>query len=162
MTTAQPIRRYPLPWPYELHAGTVTSVRHADPLRQRLAARIARVLAPVAQAAGAWVSAEALVRLERNPDTALRPGVVVVRGDAPYDGVVDEGVLLVVELDEERLEVWRDAGMGAVWLPRPRGVVVAAGAATRVVGADATLLLPGGDGGGVAAGDLCRLVAVSV
>lgn len=161
MTTVQDTYRYPLPWPYELHAGTVARTPGADHLRQRLAARIARALAPVAQTAGAWVSSEALVRLERDPDTTLRPPVVVAGGDVPYDGVVDDGVLLVVELDERRLDVWREAGVGVVWLPRSRSVVVAAGDTARVVGPDATLRLPGGTAGGVAAADLCRLAAVT-
>ena len=161
MTTAQNLNRYPLPWPYELRAGVVVRIAEADAHRRRLAARIARALDPAARTVPAWVSAEALVRVERSPDTALRPAVAVVRGDLPCDGVVDEGLLVVVELDHHRFEVWRDAGVGTVWLPQDRNVVVAAGDTTSLVEAGGRLRLPGSGTASIAAADICRLVAVS-
>lgn len=161
MTTAHDLVRAALPLPVELRAGVVTRLPVPAPAQVRLAARIARTLHVPAQAAGAWVSTEALIRVRQEPETALRPVVTVVAGPLPYDGVVDEGAALAVETDISRLALWREADTATVWVVQPGGVVVAAHGRQSVVEPGGDLTLPGGQSTRVPAADLCRLVAVS-
>lgn len=96
-----------------------------------VASRIARLLRPAAGAKGAWVSTEAGVRLATG--TILRPAVLVALGQLPYDGIVDDPVLLVVETDPDRVARWYDAGARAVWgSDGNAGLVVARGSRRRV------------------------------
>lgn len=160
MTTAHDLARGALPLPRELRSGVVQRLAVPDAARLRLAARIARALLPDAEAAGAWVSTEALIRLGRVPETALRPVVAVVVGPLPYDGVAEDHGAVAVELDMDRVALWREAA-ATVWVPRPDGVLVAAGGVSRLVAPDQDLALPGPARVPVAAADLCRLMAVS-
>lgn len=161
MITAHDLGSRPVAWPCELRSGSVTRLSNRGPGAARVAARLARALRPAAEAVGAWVSAEALVRLHRDPDTALRPTVAVVSGQLPYDGVVDEGLLLVVEVDLARADVWREAGVAGIWVPQTRCVLVVDGPSRRTVASDGILHLGGAAGADVAAADLCRVVGMS-
>lgn len=161
MTTAEELGRRAAPWPCELRRGVAHRLAEADPAAARVAARIGRVLLPAAEAAGAWVSTEALVRVERNPDTALHPAVAVAAGPLPYGGVIDAGLVVVVELDVRRVQTWLRWGAGPVWVPQARGVLVAEGTSTQIAPAGAQLALPGHAGAILAAAELCRVIAVS-
>lgn len=83
--------------------------------RRRNAARLARLLRPAAAAAGAWVSAEAAVRVA--PEQLWHPALVVALGDLPPDGVADSMPLLVVECDFERFGRWLEVPRARVWAP---------------------------------------------
>ena len=161
MTSAHQLGRRAVAWPCEVHGGITHRLARSDPAARRVASRIARVLQPSAESAGAWVSTEALIRVQRDPDTALRPAVAVVAGPLPYDGVVDAGVIALVELDVARLATWRAAGVGPVWVPQGRGVVVADATTTVVAQPDGELTLVGRSRVVLAAADLCRVVALS-
>lgn len=160
-TAAELVRRSS---PCELRRGAVHRLDDDARAPARVAARLARALQPAAEAADAWVSCEALIRVARNPDTALRPVVAVVDAPLPYDGVVDSGLLVVVELDPGRISTWRAARATTaptIWIPQARGVLVADATTTVVVANDRPLRLPGRAGATVAAADLCRLIGVS-
>lgn len=161
MTTAHDLGSRLVPWPCELREGSVARLEQAGPGTARIAARIGRALRPAAEAVGAWVSAEALIRIHRDPDTALRPTVAVVAGPLPYDGVVDDGLLLVVEVDLARADVWREAVVAPVWVPQSRCVLVVDGPSPRTVASDGVLRLTVAPGADVAAADLCRVVGMS-
>lgn len=161
MTTAEELGRRAVPWPCELRRGVTHRLAWGDPAAARVAARVARVLQPAAEAAGAWISTEALVRVECNPDTALRPAVAVAAGPLPYDGVIDAGLVVVVELDVRRVQTWLRWGCGPVWVPQARGVLLADGTSTDVVAAGTQLALPGHARATLAAADVCRVIAVS-
>lgn len=85
----------------------------ALPRPDAMATRIARLLRPAAEAAGAWVSTEAAVQLTGRP--LLRPAVVVVRGEPPYDGVATRPPLLVVEFDPAKVARWAGVRGTTVW-----------------------------------------------
>lgn len=102
------------------------------------AARIARALRGGAALAGAWVSTEAAVRTDNG--TVLRPAVVVATCDPPYDGILSDGVLLVVELHSEHVQRWSGAAVGAVWAPWGAGAVAISGTSARIVPAGGTLM----------------------
>jgi hypothetical protein len=161
MTTAAELGRATVPWRCELHRGTVRRLHEADGDSQRRAARLSRLLATTVEGSAAWVSVEALIRVERDPDTALRPAVAVVEGPLPYDGVVDTGLLVVVETDPRRLELWQDAGVHTIWVPRSRGVVVSVAGTSKVLAGEQELPVPGMGSRGLTAADLSRVMAVT-
>lgn len=105
------------------------------------AARLARQLMPGAVAAGAWVSTQAAYRAR--DDTVLRPAVMVVAGEPPYDGVVTGDVALVVELDARLVQRWDRFGVHTVWAPSGDGVVTLTGGTRRVLAASEVLTVPG-------------------
>lgn len=105
------------------------------------AARIARLLRPGAHAAGGWVSCEAVVRTAAG--ALLDPAVVVVSGEPPYDGIVEDGVLLVVETDADLAARWDATAAGTVWAPSADGAVIVHGGISRRVAADGQLTVAG-------------------
>ena len=106
-----------------------------------VASRIARLLRPAAVAKGAWVSTEGGVRVAA--DTVLRPAVMVALGPLPYDGIVDDPPLLVVETDPDRVARWYDVGARAVWGRSTSQAVVLARGGRRMVARDKHLTVPG-------------------
>ena len=100
------------------------------------ATRIARQLR-AGGSAGTWVSTEAGVRTATGE--VLRPAVLVATGEPPYDGIVADSVVLVVELDSQLAQRWRGARVGEVWAPCGGGAVCIRGAAARIVPAGDTL-----------------------
>ena len=102
------------------------------------ATRLARLLRPAAQTAGAWVSTQARVR---TPGQIFWPDLVVATGDLPVDGIVDGPPLLVVELTPAALLRWVDIAGAVVWGVGAEGAVVLADGA--VTPAAAQLTVPG-------------------
>ena len=94
------------------------------------AARIARHLRPAATAMDAWVSTEAAVR---TADGLLQPAAVVATGEPPYDGVITDGIVLVIELQPQLVGRWAVADVPEVWAPWGRGAVAITGANARIV-----------------------------
>lgn len=105
------------------------------------AARIARHLTGGAIAADAWVSTQAAYRLDAA--TLLRPAVMVVAGEPPYDGVVTGGVAAVIELDSRLAQRWLPCDVGVIWAPHGDGVIALAGGSRSVIAASAVLTVPG-------------------
>jgi hypothetical protein len=112
---------------------------HRRPTAQ--AARIARHLRPAAAALNMWVSAEAGVR---SPAAGvLRPAVVVARGEPPYDGIADQGVVLIVELEQRLAERWVSPSLRAIWAPRGHGTMQITVEGRTDLPAGAELTVPG-------------------
>lgn len=82
--------------------------------RRQRAARIARMLRPVAHLLGGLVSAELTVPVG---DRWVRPDVgVLLAGDHPLDGVLEQAPSLVVSLGAPVPPgAWLDAGADVVW-----------------------------------------------
>ena len=80
--SAEALARSSASWTWEVRDGQPCRRRCLD-WQWRRAAGIARLLEPAAAALGAWVSTEALVRVRRRPETALRPAIAVVAGGLP-------------------------------------------------------------------------------
>ena len=99
------------------------------------ASRIARHLRAGAATIDAWVSTEAAGRAQ---DGAVwRPAVVVASCEPTYDGIIGDGVLLVVELRTELVQRWASTKVEEAWAPWGNGAVAINGSAARIV--------PGGD-----------------
>ena len=105
------------------------------------AARVARLLRPAAERAGAWVSSEAAVRVA--PGDVRAPAIVVATGEPPLDGVVDGVPLLIVELRRDHVGAWVGVPGAVVWGLGGDGVVTLRGGRVRAVGRDALLTVPG-------------------
>ncbi|MPZ72777.1 MAG: hypothetical protein GEU74_06020 [Nitriliruptorales bacterium] len=111
--------------------------------RRRGAARLARVLRPAADAAGAWVSAEAAVRVI--PDQIWEPAVIVSTADLPPDGVVDGPPLVAVELDGGAFDRWRHVPLATVWAVVDGRVAIVHDTRVTHVQPDAMMTVPGHD-----------------
>lgn len=106
-----------------------------------VATRMARLLRRAADVKGAWVSTEAGVRTVSG--AVWRPAVLVALGEVPYDGVVEEPPLLIVETDPALAERWYDAGARAVWSIEADAAVMMARGRRRRVARGKYLTIPG-------------------
>ena len=106
-----------------------------------VATRIARLLRPAAVQIGAWVSAEAAVQVSGHP--FLRPAVVVVEGEPPYDGIARIRPLLVVEVDADKVTRWAGLRLPAVWGPYGEEAVEISAGARHVRQPGELLTVPG-------------------
>ena len=104
------------------------------------AVRIARYLRPAAAALNMWVSAEAGVRTSGRG--VLRPAVVVARGEPPYDGIVSDGLVLLVELEENLAGRWVSLSPRAIWAPHGSGLLQITAAGRTILPAGANLTVP--------------------
>ena len=111
------------------------------PAPDLVASRIARLLRPAAVGKGAWVSTEAGVR--QTGGAVLRPAVMVARGALPYDGIVDDPPLLVIETGPAQVARWYDACARAVWGSAGDTAVVLARGGRRQVARTKHLTVPG-------------------
>jgi hypothetical protein len=115
--TAVSFARYSVASRMALEHGRLRRLPQGPSDRRLRAARIARLLAPAAEAGGGFTTCEVVVRAARNPDSARRPDCCVVLGDPPADGVLDRPPLLVVEFAPAGEPAWYLAlGTAAVWL----------------------------------------------
>lgn len=114
--------------------------RHGD--RRQRAARIARMLRPVAHVIGGLVSTELTVPYRGR---WFRPDVgVLLNADHPIDGVLAHAPSLVVRLgDPLSAEAWLQAGADAVWAVEGGTVWELSRSRRRVLTSDEWLTHPG-------------------
>lgn len=88
--------------------------------QRTVARRVARLLLPVAQAAGGFTSTELRVRV-KGRGSAWLPDVALVLGDLPVDGQVRRPPALVAVVDSAsgdragQVGAWLDVGVPVVW-----------------------------------------------
>src|SRR5665811_1408040 len=115
----------PSPWPQAGFGHFCTPAgdllrRGAADRRRVTGRRIARLLLPIAEAAGGFTSTELLVRA---PDEAVmwQPDVALVIGEAPADGQLREPPALVAVVDVGDatpildVQQWLRLGVAVVW-----------------------------------------------
>lgn len=158
MTTAEQLVRHRDGARWEVVDGRVVPLPSGTPDRRPAALRLARLFEPAAARVGAWVSGEVLVRVGHVPETALRPVLVVVAGEPPYDGVVTTQPLLVVDVGAARRRLWPRGSATQVWIVDGCSVAVdRANVPPRVVTQDRLLRPTGLAGLRVPAATLCAL-----
>jgi len=78
-----------------------------------VAARLVWVLSPIAQAAGAFASAELIISV--GPRDPGHPDVAVARGEPPANGHLERPADLIVVVGRDDPRAWLAAGTRTVW-----------------------------------------------
>lgn len=160
LTRAQRLARQTSQWPWEVRDGKVVTLPEVPLRRRPVATRLTLLVEAAAADAGAWVTTEALIRVQRRPETALRPVLAVLKDEPPYDGVLDEVPLLVIEVGEERRQLWPDGAAATLWTVRKDHVRVdRRGGRSSVVGVGRTLTARGLPALRIPAATLCQMAS---